>query len=446
MRILLVEDERMTRVALTGTLRKAGYEVTACADGDAGLAALAAANYDIVLTDLSLPGADGLAILARAKQLSPETKVLIMTAYASTETAVAALRQGAYDYLTKPFQPDDVLNRIGHLARLRSVELENRALKRHLTGLGERPIIGSSRVMEQVRRTIDTIAPGDHTVLILGASGTGKELAARAIHDRSSRASGPFVAINCAAIPETLFESELFGHRRGAFTGADRDHAGYFARAHGGTLFIDDIDDLPLGIQVKLLRVIQEREMEPVGAGRSVSIDIRLITATKADLAQMMSERRFREDLYYRLNVIPLRLPELRDRREDIPMLVEHFVRRRGRSDNLLLDKERFAVLMAHDWPGNVRELENVVERMLALPGIPVHELFDAPLRRPAATAPGVFVSDREDLPTYGSYMQDCEDRLLRDVMARSGGNISAAAKLLGLPRSTLRSKLEKRG
>ena len=446
MRILLVEDERMTRVALTGTLRKAGYDVTPCADGEAGLAALATATFDIVLTDLSLPGADGLAILACAKQASPDTKVLIMTAYASTETAVAALRQGAYDYLTKPFQPDDVLNRIGHLARLRSVELENRALKRHLAGLGERPIIGGSRAMEQVRRTIETIAPGDHTVLVLGASGTGKELAARAIHDRSGRASGPFVAINCAAIPETLLESELFGHRRGAFTGAERDHAGYFARAHGGTLFIDDIDDLPLGIQVKLLRVIQEREIEPVGAGRSTPIDIRLVTATKADLAQLVAERRFREDLYYRLNVIPLRLPPLRDRREDIPALVEHFVRRRGRSDDLLLDQERFAVLMAHDWPGNVRELENVVERMLALPGIPVRELFDAPLRRAAHWPAGAVVAGDGPAPDYVSYMQDCEDRLLRDVMSRSGGNISAAAKLLGLPRSTLRSKLEKRG
>jgi DNA-binding NtrC family response regulator len=446
MRILLVEDERMTRVALTGTLRKAGYEVTPCADGDAGLAALNAGAFDIVLTDLSLPGADGLAILARAKQTSPDTKVVIMTAYASTETAVAALRQGAYDYLTKPFQPEDLLNRVGHLARLRTVELENRALKRHLTGLAERPIIGGSRAMEQVRRTIETIAPGDHTVLILGASGTGKELAARAIHDRSARAAGPFVAINCAAIPETLLESELFGHRRGAFTGAERDHAGYFARAQGGTLFIDDIDDLPLGIQVKLLRVIQEREIEPVGAGRSVTIDIRLITATKADLARLVAERRFREDLYYRLNVIPLRLPELRERREDIPALVEHFVGRRGRVDDLLLDRERFAVLMAHDWPGNVRELENVVERMLALPGIPVHELFDAPLRRPAGAPVGATLDGGVELPSYVTYMQDCEDRLLRDVMVRSGGNISAAAKLLGLPRSTLRSKLEKRG
>ena len=444
MRILLIEDERMTRVALAATLGREGYTVTPCADGTTGLAALAAGEFDVVLTDLSLPGADGLEILARSRALHPETKVIIMTAYASTETAVAALREGAYDYLTKPFRPDEVLNRIGHIARMQSVVQENRALKRTIAGIGSRPIVGTSPAIERLKRTIETIAPGKHSVLIQGPSGTGKELAARAVHDRSSRAAGPFVAVNCAAIPETLLEAELFGYRRGAFTGAERDHSGYFERARGGTLFIDDMDDMPLTVQVKLLRVIQEREIEPVGAGKSLPIDIRLVSATKLDLAVMVAEGRFREDLYYRLNVIPLRLPTLRERLEDIPALVEHFVALRGRRDGFRLDEERFSALMGHDWPGNVRELENVVERMLALPDVPVRDLFDAPLRRKSAP-PGAATGHGAEVPSYQEFMQACEDSLLRDALARAEGNISAAAKLLDLPRSTLRSKLEKR-
>ncbi len=443
MRILLVEDERMTRVALSGTLRREGYEVTPCADGDAGLAALDAERFDVVLTDLNLPGADGLQILTKSRTVQPQAKVIIMTAYGSTETAIAALRQGAHDYVTKPFQPDDVLNRIGHIARLASVEQENRALRRRIAGPG-RPIIGSSPAIERVRGTIDAIAGGEHTVLVSGPSGTGKELAARAIHDRSARADGPFVAVNCGAIPETLLESELFGYRKGAFTGADRDHDGYFARAKGGTLLIDDIDDMPMGVQVKLLRVIQEREVEPLGAGRALPIDIRLIAATKKDLAGLVAEGRFRQDLYYRLNVIPLQLPTLRERREDIPALVEHFAARRG-GGSVRLDEAGFAALMAHDWPGNVRELENVVERMQALPGVPVRDLFDTPLRGSAPADDDVQAAPAGgDLPSFQEYMQACEDRLLREALARAGGNISAAAKLLDLPRSTLRSKLEK--
>ena len=451
MKILLVEDEKMTLVALSGILRKAGHQVDTAADGHAAVAALNAETYHLVLTDLSLPGPDGLEVLDTVAATSPSTKVIIMTAYASTATAVEALRKGAYDYITKPFQPDEVLNRVGRIDELISVVAENRRLKQRLSDHGHRHIVGDSPRMQQVVDTINAVAPGNYNVLIQGPSGTGKELAARALHDASSRSDGPFVAINCAAIPESLLESELFGYSKGAFTGADRDHTGYVERADGGSLFIDDIDDMPLSVQVKLLRVIQEREIEPVGGGKTRQVDFRLIAATKEDLQSLTASGRFREDLYYRLNVIPLLLPTLAERKEDIPALVRHFARARGAGDNFQLSQATFDALLAHDWPGNVRELENVVERMLALPDMPPSELFDTPLRRLHTPPPcGQELSDHkasrtdDEIPAYRDYMHRCEQRLLARAMARAGGNISEAAKLLDLPRSTLRSRLEK--
>jgi DNA-binding NtrC family response regulator len=316
MRILLVEDERMTRVSLTGTLRKEGHEVTPCPDGQVALEALRSGPCDLVLTDLNLPGPDGLEILEEASRMHPAPRVIIMTAYASTETAVQALRMGASDYITKPFQTDEILARVRNLGLLHDVEQENRALKAHIAQAGARSIVGNSPAIQELKSTIATIAPGEYSVLVQGPSGTGKELVARAIHERSGRSQGPFVAVNCSAIPDTLVESELFGYRKGAFTGADRDHEGYFARAGGGSLFLDEIDDLPLTVQVKLLRVIQEREVQPVGGGSAQAVDFRLISATKLDLKAMTEQGDFREDLYYRLNVIPLVLPTLSEHRE----------------------------------------------------------------------------------------------------------------------------------
>ncbi len=445
MKILMVEDERMTRIALTGTLRKEGHEVLPCPDGHAAIAALDNNHFDLVLTDLNLPGPDGIEILRHAVLVNPDIKVIIMTAYASTETAVEALRIGAYDYLTKPFQPDEVLARVGHIAKLLTVQEENRTLKRRIADISQRNIVGDSPVMARLVETITTIAPGEFSVLIQGPSGTGKELVAQAIHQRSNRRDSPLVAINCAAIPETLLESELFGYRKGAFTGADRDHDGYFKRAHGGTLFIDDIDDLPMTVQVKLLRVIQEKEIEPLGGRSTVGVDFRLICATKVNLRKLVDEGKFREDLYYRLNVIPLFLPTLAERKEDIPSLVEHFSRRMGRKQPLQLTNEQFTTLMNHHWPGNVRELQNVVERITALPNIPVAELFDGPLGRQSTHQ---LSSDDLDPATFSSYrefMQNCEDRIVQWALRQAAGNISTAARLLDLPRSTLRSKLEKR-
>lgn len=447
MKILMVEDEPMTRIALTNTLRKEGHEVLPCPDGHVAMEALNSDRYDLMITDLNLPGPDGLALLQQAKEQEPAPHVIIMTAYASAETAVEALRRGAYDYITKPFQTDEVLARVRNLTRLHDVEQENTELKRQIAVADEDRIVGTSPCMMKLNETIDAVAPGEANVLIQGPSGTGKELVAHAVHARSARCDGPFVAVNCSAIPETLVESELFGHRKGAFTGADRNHTGYFQRANGGSLFIDEIDDLPLATQVKLLRVIQEREIEPVGGGAAQSIDIRLIAATKQDLKALANEGRFREDLYYRLNVIPLRLPTLAERKEDIPALIEHFASRLGRKHEFPIDSAQYKVMMAYDWPGNVRELGNVVERMIALPGVSVADLIDGPIN---GTADGdsalqlpVLPGDDPAALSYREFMQQCEDQLLQWALAKANGNISTAAKLLDLPRSTLRSKLE---
>jgi len=451
MKILLVEDERMTRVSLTGILRKEGHEVTPCPDGDVAMSALDGGRFDLVLTDLNLPGANGMEILTRARADDPEAKVIIMTAYATAETAVEALRQGAHDYVIKPFQTDEILARVDRIDELHTVVEENRVLRRRIAGERDRRIVGDSPGMKQLIETIGSVAPGNYNILIQGPSGTGKELVARAVHDASNCAAGPFVAVNCSAIPESLLESELFGYRKGAFTGADRDHDGYFARAAGGSLFIDDIDDLPMTTQVKLLRVIQEREVEPVGGGGSVAVDFRLIAATKEDLMALADQGAFRADLYYRLNVIPLKLPTLAERREDIPALVEHFVALRGGKETFRLPPARFEALMAYHWPGNVRELENVVERMLALPDVEITDLFDAPLRSTAGSASGSASAPppadhggAAEFPGYREHMKRCERELLDRALREADGNISVAARILGLPRSTLRSKLEK--
>ncbi len=445
----MVEDEPMTRIALTDTLRKEGHEVLPCPDGNVAMAALNADRYDLVITDLNLPGPDGLDLLQRAKEQEPAPHVIIMTAYASTETAVEALRRGAYDYITKPFQTDEVLARVRNLSRLHDVEQENTELRRQIAGSDEDRIVGTSPCMMKLNQTIDAVAPGEANVQIQGPSGTGKELVARAVHARSARSAGPFVAVNCSAIPETLVESELFGHRKGAFTGADRDHTGYFQRARGGSRFIDEIDDLPLATQVKLLRVIQEREIEPVGGGAAEAIDIRLIAATKQDLKALAAEGLFREDLYYRLNVIPLRLPTLAERREDIPALIEHFATRLGHGEQLPIDSIQYKVMMAYDWPGNVRELGNVVERMIALPGVSVADLIDGPINGEShhdkGTIPPRVSADDLSAVSYRNYMLQCEDHLLKWALSEADGNITAAAKLLELPRSTLRSKFDQR-
>mgnify|MGYP003460338438 FL=1 len=368
MKIMLVEDEKITRKTLTDILKKENYEVNSFSDGTEALNALKQNNFDVVITDLRLPGTNGLDILKAAKEINLRIIVIIITAYATVETAIESLKLGAYDYLLKPFSPEQLLSILKHIEQLSKVLYENEKLKSRLELFEKKTIIGSSAKVKAFLDMIKIVAPQDHTILIQGESGTGKELCARTIHNFSLRKDKEFIAINCAVIPETLIESELFGHEKGAFTGAVKKHIGYFEKANGGTLLLDDIDDLPLAMQVKLLRVLQEKEISRVGSTENIPIDVRIVCATKVDLKERVNQKLFREDLYYRLNIIPIVLPPLRERKEDIPELLIHFLKKHGAEEKVqYVDDNIYSILNKYDWPGNVRELENMIERIIAL-------------------------------------------------------------------------------
>jgi len=449
MRILLIEDEKITRITLTDMLRKEGWEVKSTGTGQEGLELFLRQPFDVVITDLRLPKMNGLDVLKQVKEKAPDTTVIVMTAYGSVETAVQALKMGAFDYLSKPFSPDKLQSMLRHVQNMRRILDENVRLKKRLEMIEKRELIGNTPVMRRLLETVRHVARHDSTVLIVGESGTGKELVARALHQNSWRKDQPFVAVNCAAIPETLLESELFGHEKGAFTGAVKRHVGYFERANHGTLFIDDIDDLPMNMQVKLLRVLQEREFIRIGGWESVAVDVRVIAATKVDLKKRVEEKRFREDLYYRLNIIPIYLPPLRERREDIPILIEHFLEKQGAKDCLKwFTPPLMRRLMEYDWPGNVRELENFVERFVALSGM---QSFDPYALLPGEAAQGLTnkegVAEADGVfPPFNAYMAAKEREIIEWALSRAGNNVSRAAELLGLPRTTLRSKMDKLG
>ncbi len=444
MKLLLVEDEKISRITLTDTLRKEGYEVTSCEDGQCGLSEVRQNRFDVVLTDLRLPKADGIEILSEVKKTNPDCAVIIMTAYASLDTAVQALQQGAFDYLTKPFSPDKLLARLEHLRQLRQVLEENTELKRRIRGFEKRVLVGNSPPIQRLVEMIGLVAVRDATVLIEGESGTGKELVARALHGASSRADGPFVAVNSGVIPESLFESSVFGHEKGSFSGANSQHIGYFERANGGTIFIDDVDDFPHRRQVKLLRVLQERELERVGGAKPIPVDIRVVAATKANLWEMVQQKRFREDLYFRLNIVPIHVPALRERKEDIPLLIEHFLEKHQAEPKAEAKlAELVAELMDYDWPGNVRQLENIVLRVIALPEITRLGLSgteNVVARAPAAPGPPA----RNRYPAYTEFIEQKDREIILWALEQSRFNASSAARILGIPRSTLRSKMEK--
>lgn len=448
MRILLIEDEKITRITLSNTLKKEGYEVVSSASGQEGLELFRKQPFDVVITDLRLPRISGLEVLKEVKERAPDCTVIMMTAYGTVETAVEALKMGAYDYLTKPFSPDKLLSMLQHLQQFHKVLDENVRLKKRLKLFENRVIVGNSPPMRRLLETIRHVARHDYTVLIQGESGTGKELVARALHYHSARRDKPFVPINCAVIPETLLESELFGHEKGAFSGAIRRHIGYFERANGGTLFIDDIDDLPMPLQVKLLRVLQEREFHRVGGTETVQVDVRVIAATKIDLQERVAQNRFREDLYYRLNIIPIQVPPLRERKEDIPALFEHFLEKHGAPEKIKqVPPELLQRFMEYDWPGNVRELENMVERFIALSDMKSLDIQTL-LPGMAALSPERKVAEVEEktYPPFQQFIDEKEREIIRWALRQAGNNVSRAAELLRIPRSTLRSKMARLG
>jgi DNA-binding NtrC family response regulator len=451
MKILLIEDEKITRFSLSNILISNGYFVKATGNGIEGFEIFKSDTFDLVISDLRLPGMDGMELLEKFKELNPACTVIIITAFATVETAIEALKKGAYDYLTKPFSPEKLLSMIENIAKLKLVIEENEKLKKRISLLEGLNLIGNSEPMKNLNDRIKIIANNDFSVLIEGESGTGKELVARILHNNSPRQKYSFIPVNCAALPESLLESELFGHEKGSFTGAIKQRIGFFERANKGTLFIDDIDDFPLPLQVKLLRVLQERVIQRVGGSESIPIDVRIITATKADLSKMVSAGQFREDLYYRLNILPLKLPPLRQRLEDIPLLVEHFYKKHNSPELLhMVNKRIFEKLMAYHWPGNVRELENMVERMIALSAIGNLEETLAEIL--SVSEPQKLYNTESEkkesvlvkYPEFEEYINQKEFEIISWAMKESDNNISQAAKLLNLPRTTLSSKLNK--
>ena len=446
MRILLVEDEQTIAVTLTDDLEAAGYAVKHVADGKLGIAELQRLSFDVVITDVRLPGADGLQVLQAAKQARPDTEVIMITAYATVEHAVEAMRLGADDYIQKPFLNEHVVDRLQRIGKFRALLSENQRLKEQLQAKeGALPgVIGRSRSMLAVAKTVRTVAVTEASVLIEGESGTGKERIARAIHQLSLRKDRAFVALSCGALPDNLLETELFGHERGAFTDAQRQRRGRFEVADGGTIFLDDIDDMPMSVQVKLLRVLQEREFERVGGEDLVRVDIRIVAATKVPLLQHVRDGKFREDLYYRLNVVPVILPGLRDREGDVPLLVRHFIEQLGGGRSYTVKTDVLEAMSGYTWPGNVRELENRVSQAIALSGsattLKKEHLLPVDKTRRAALEPS------EHLQSLREVLVVAERAHLEQVQRGVGGHRTKAASVLGISRKVLWEKLKDYG
>jgi DNA-binding NtrC family response regulator len=446
--ILIVDDERSIRIGLKSLLSKEGYEVAVAENGNDALRLLASQEYDLVLTDLRMAGLDGLGLLKKIKEQYPDTLVIMMTAYGSEKIAVEAMKAGARDYLIKPFDNDEV-------KILVQQALEQQRLQRQVRHLHERldaafrfdNILGTSPAMQRLFDVVKKVAPTDLTVLITGESGTGKELIANAIHQNSPRKGGPFIKVNCAAMVRELVESELFGHERGAFTGATASREGKFAAADGGTLFLDEIGDMPLETQAKVLRVLQEQEFERVGDNRTIKVDVRVIAATNKHLQQMVHEGKFREDLFFRLNVVPLVLPSLRERREDIPLLATHFLKdvagRYGHGP-ATFSADAYRLLLSATWPGNVRELKNVIEASSVLAPGPEIRAIDLRLNQQYSPA------EITTITTFKEAKQQIVDAFERDFIARAlqrhQGNVTRAAAEVGMLRQQLQQKIRELG
>ena len=443
-RILVADDEANMRWVLERALTKAGYEVETVEDGQLALERALVERPDLVLVDLKMPKIDGLSVLRTLKEYYPDLLIVMMTAHGSTSTAVEAMKAGAQDYLMKPFDIDELLITVAKAFEVESLREQVDYLKGE-SQRGGWQLVGNSEEMQAVKHLVERVAPTAATVLLQGESGTGKELVAQAIHALSPRVNGPFIRVNCAALTETLLESELFGHEKGAFTGAHARKTGRFELADSGTLFLDEIGELSVNVQAKLLRVLQERTFERVGGEKTISVDVRIIAATNRDLLIEAQEGRFREDLYYRLNVFPISIPPLREHRKDIPFLVQHFLEKlRTYGTSKTLGSDVLSQLMTYTWPGNVRELENIVERMViisqgAVIGMDSLPLFDTSPK--SEKCPGAFV-----LPPEGVSLEEIEKSFLQQAMEQTGGNQSQAAKRLGLSRHAFLYRIEKYG
>ena len=442
-RLLVLDDEDMIRDLLRETFQKKGFHVDTAMNGKEALAKLGEQRYDLLVTDLRLPDISGMKILSTARKKHPDVGIIMITAYGSIKNAVKAMKQGAFDYITKPFNLDEMELVVDKFFEYRSLVDENQYLRSELDRkFSFDNIVGTSDPMQRVFDCIRMVAKSKATVLIQGASGTGKELVARAIHYNSGRKKGPFVTTNCAALPEGLVESELFGHEKGAFTGAIRTTKGRFEMADGGTLLLDEISEISLGLQAKLLRVLQEREIERVGGGKPFPVDVRIISTTNKDIQKEIEDGRFREDLYYRLNVVPIHLPAICERREDIPLLIHHFVKQFSKENGIPIkgiSEKAIRMLSQRDWPGNVREIENCIERAVVMcePSVDVLDVnhFFMQDRVPSSETP---------LPDFSSPMtiRDVEKSLILSTLEKHNNNRTKTAELLGISVRTLRNKL----
>lgn len=449
-KILLIDDSQEILDSLSEFLRSEGYDFDTASDGASGISKIEKDSYDIVVTDFKMPGVDGMEVLKYVKENSPETICIILTGYGTIKNAVEAVKKGAFDYLTKPVKMDEVLISFKRAFEYRSLKRENTNLRNQLKEKYKfKNIVGESPEMQRVFETIEKVADTDSTVLILGESGTGKELIAKATHYRSYRREGPFVPVNCAAIPGELLESELFGHEKGAFTNAIRTRIGRFELAHGGTLFLDEIGDMNPNLQSKLLRVLQERQFERVGGTKSIRVDIRVIAATHRDLEKAVRQEKFREDLYYRLNVVPIKIPPLRDHKSDIPILARHFLNHFSKSKRKKITgitDVALQKLIEYDWPGNVRELENMIERMVILANQEMITLQDLPERVHPITGmdrPGSFEIPAEGV-SLDTTINEFERQLILQALNKTGWVKNKAAQLLHMNRTTLIEKIKR--
>ena len=445
MKILLADDEKSISVTLGDALRGAGHQVSVVSDGEQALQAVGSDTFDCLITDIRMPKVDGLTLLKKVKEVQPSCKVILITAYASVESAVAAIKDGAEDYLQKPFFNDDVVVRLRKIERFVRLERENKELREELAGRRQfGAIVGKSSKMQAVYDLVKSVATSEVNVLIEGESGTGKELVADAIHYNSGRRTRPMIKMSCSVFPETLIEDELFGHVRGAYTDARSDKTGRFERAHSGTIFIDDIDDLQAVPQVKLLRVLQEREIERLGATQTIKVDVRVVAATKKDLWDLVQEGKFREDLFHRLNVVKVKIPPLRDRPEDIPILVDHFIRKNSRGKEYAVTPEVLEALQGYSWPGNVRELEHAIERAIALSGDDLTLKKDH-LLKPLHMA-GTDVPAAGKLASLKETVVESEARHIRTVLGYTQGHRGETARILGITRKSLWEKMREYG